>query len=156
MMDENQERSKLSVQDAWATFLRRRWLIGGGLFCCWLMVWGVSWLVPSRYRSETRILIEQQKVPEEYVVANVSVDPQERLESMKQQILSRTRLLRIVNQFHLYEKERSSTGPEELVDEMRKRDIEILPVADESSGRRGQLTAFKITYSAPSTGWHSR
>jgi len=148
MMDAGRERSSMSVHDAWAMFLRRRWLVAGGLFCCWLLVWGVSWLVPSRYRSETRILIEQQKVPEEYVVANVAVDAEERLESMKQQILSRTRLLRIIDQFHLYEKERARTGPEELVDDMRKRDVEIVP--DESSGRRGQLTAFKITYSAPS------
>jgi len=82
--------------------VRRRWLVGGGLFVCWLVIWSMSWLLPSIYRSETVILIEQQRVPEEYVVANVSVDLQQRLEGMRQQILSRTRLQHIIAQFGLY------------------------------------------------------
>ena len=41
-------------------------------------------MLPSRYRSETLIMVEQQKVPEHYVVSNVASDLQNRLQSMSE------------------------------------------------------------------------
>ncbi|HLB90284.1 MAG TPA: hypothetical protein VJK29_21680 [Terriglobales bacterium] len=87
------------------------------------------------------ILVEQQKVPEHYVISNVTIDLQERLQSMTQQILSRTRLERIIEGFHLYAGERNRLSPDELVERMRK-DIKIELV--KAPGRRDELTAFKI------------
>ena len=136
----------LTVQDYWHILLRRRWWLIGSLFVCWLVAWGASRLLPSVYRSETLILVEQQKVPEQYVVANVTIDLQEQLQSMTQQILSRTRLERIIEKFHLYTRQRQRLGPDGLVDQMRK-DIQIQLV--EAPGKSGQLTAFRIIYSAP-------
>jgi polysaccharide chain length determinant protein (PEP-CTERM system associated) len=107
-------------------------------------VWAVSWLLPAVYRSETLILVEQQKVPEQYVVSNVAADLQERLQSMTQQILSRTRLLHIIDQLNLYEKQRARTTTDEMVEMMRK-DIQIELV---QSPNRRDLTAFKIAYLA--------
>jgi hypothetical protein len=65
---------------------------------------------------------------------------------MRQQILSRTRLQHIIAQFGLY-KEANKINPDEVVEQMRK-DIKTELV--EAPGRRGQLTAFKISYTAPS------
>jgi len=146
MFDQENARPVLTVQDYWQILLRRRWWLIGSLFVCWLVAWGASRLLPSVYRSETLILVEQQKVPEQYVVANVSVDLQEQLQSMTQQILSRTRLERIIEKFHLYTRQRQRLGPDGLVDQMRK-DIQIQLV--EAPGKSGQLTAFRIIYSAP-------
>jgi polysaccharide chain length determinant protein (PEP-CTERM system associated) len=145
--DANASRTPMTFHDAWDTLVRRRWLVGGGLFACWLAVWSASWLMPSVYRSETVILIEQQKVSEEYVVANVTVDLQQRLESMKQQILSRTRLQHIIEQNGLY-REAYKTNPDEVIEQMRNRDVDAHVI--ENPGHRGQFSAFKITYSAGS------
>jgi len=112
------------------------------LFLAWLMVWGSSWVLPPRYRSGTLILVEQPTMPKDYVTPNVNDDLQERLQSITQQILSRTRLLRIIDQFHLYT-ERAHVTPDEKVDKMRK-EIEI----DLVRGAREQITAFNIYYSA--------
>jgi polysaccharide biosynthesis transport protein len=65
----------------------------------WLAVWGASWVLPSRYRSGTLILVEQPTMPKDYVTPNVNDDLQDRLRSITQQILSRTRLLHIIDQF---------------------------------------------------------
>jgi polysaccharide chain length determinant protein (PEP-CTERM system associated) len=146
MWQEESARIPMTFRDAKAILLRRRWLVGGGLFFCWLIVWAGSWLLPSVYRSDTVILVEQQKVPEEYVVANVSVDLQQRLEGMRQQILSRTRLQRIIDQFQLY-RDTNQSNPDEVIEQMRK-DVKTELV--EAPGRRGQLSAFKIGYCAPS------
>jgi polysaccharide biosynthesis transport protein len=68
----------------------------------WLLVWGASWVLPSRYRSGTLILVEQPTMPKDYVTPNVNDDLQDRLRSITQQILSRTRLLHIIDQLNLY------------------------------------------------------
>ena len=133
--------------DYWAMALRRRWAILIPLFVCWLVAFCVSWLIPSSYKSEALILVEQQKVPEQYVLRNVNVTLGDRLQSMTQQILSRTRLQATINRFHLYTTHQRFTLTEDPVERMRK-DIKISLV--DSPARPGQLTSFKIDYSAAS------
>ena len=121
---------------------RRRWWLALPAFAAWIAVSAVGWFLPAKYRSETVILVEQQRVPEQYVVPNVSADLQERLQNMTQQILSRTRLLGIMNDANLYPRLRGHMTPDELVERMRK-DIQIELV--QASDRR-ELTAFKVAY----------
>jgi polysaccharide chain length determinant protein (PEP-CTERM system associated) len=127
------------------TVRRRRWLFLVPLFLGWLLVWGVSWFLPTVYRSGTLILVDQPAVPEQYVVSNVNDDLQTRLNSITQQILSRTRLLHVIDDLHLYESKKNGRQmtPDEKVDQMRK-DIEIELV--QTPDRK--LSAFNIYYSS--------
>src|SRR6202162_4840773 len=122
---------------------RRRWQFLVPFFCGWALVWGASWLIPSTYRSGTLILVEQPSVPEKYVVSNIDSDIQHQLDSITQQILSRTRLLRIIDSLGLYAQERKHKGPDDLVEIMRK-DIEI----ELSHGDYRKLSAFNIYYAS--------
>jgi len=114
------------------------------LFVGWLLVWAASWVLPARYRSGTLILVEQPTMPKDYVTPNVNDDLQERLQSITQQILSRTRLLHIIDQLNLYSDSRNQLSPDEKVDGMRK-NIDIELVRDPSQTR---VTAFNVYYSA--------
>ena len=67
------------------------------LFFGWIVVWGASWVLPPRYQSSTLILVEQPTMPKDYVTPNINDDLQERLQSITQQILSRTRLVLSIN-----------------------------------------------------------
>jgi protein tyrosine kinase modulator len=120
---------------------RRRWQFLVPFFCGWALVWGASWLIPSTYRSGTLILVEQPSVPEKYVVSNVDTDIQHQLNSITQQILSRTRLRRIIDSLGLYAEERKHKSPDDLVENMSK-DIEI----ELSRGDDRKLSAFNIYY----------
>jgi succinoglycan biosynthesis transport protein ExoP len=113
------------------------------LFAGWLLVWGVSWVLPSRYRSGTLILVEQPTMPKDYVTPNINDDLQERLQSITQQILSRTRLLHIIDQFGLYRTSKQRVTRDDQVERMRK-DIEIELVRD----ARNQVTAFNVYYTS--------
>src|SRR5579863_10354326 len=116
-----------SMDEYWAIIRRRFWWIALPLFLCWSVVWTAGWFIPSFYISEAVILVEQQKVPENYVASNVTVDLQERLQSMTQQILSRTRLQTTIDRFHLYRPQRGLAGffqPTDPIDAMRQ-DIKI-------------------------------
>ncbi len=114
------------------------------LFLGWLIVWGASWVLPVRYKSGTLILVEQPTMPSNYVVPNVVDDLQTRLQSITQQILSRTRLLLIIDKLNLYSTARHRITPDEKVELMRKDiDIEL-----ERGTQVGQITAFRVYYSA--------
>jgi succinoglycan biosynthesis transport protein ExoP len=150
MIDEQlDDKPSRSLDEYWAIIRRRRWYIILPVFVIWALAWVGSWLLPSVYQSEALILVEQQKVPEQYVIPNVTVNLQDRLQSMTQQILSRTRLESVIKHFQLYPTRLSGslTQADDPVEQMRK-DIAIELV--EAPGRAGQLTAFKIRYSADS------
>src|SRR5437660_11975443 len=94
------------------------------LFVGWVLVCGASWIVPPTYRSGTLILVEQPTMPKDYVTPNINDDLQDRLQSITQQILSRTRLLYIIEQFNLYTSKHAQRSPDDKVQRMRK-DIDI-------------------------------
>jgi polysaccharide biosynthesis transport protein len=142
MEEELQESSELpDFADIKGIFRRRRWQFLVPFFCGWVLVWGASWLIPSTYRSGTLILVEQPSVPEKYVVSNIDSGIQQQLDSITQQILSRTRLLRIIDSLGLYAQERKNKTPDDLVEAMRK-NIEI----ELSHGDDKKLSAFNIYY----------
>lgn len=109
----------------------------------WALVWGASWVLPRRYQSSTLILVEQPTMPKDYVTPNVSNDLQERLQSITQQILSRTRLLRIIDQFSLYPSKHAERTADEKVQLMRK-DIGIELVRDS----RNEISSFNVSYTS--------
>jgi polysaccharide chain length determinant protein (PEP-CTERM system associated) len=116
------------------------------LFLGWILVWGSSWFLQARYMSSTLILVEEPNMPKNYVTPNVNDDLQARLQSISQQILSRTRLLMIIDKQNLYnQKKNRPLTPDDKVDLMRK-DIGIDLVRD----RDQSITAFRINYTAPS------
>ena len=139
-----------SLENYGAIAHRRRWWILIPVFLTWAAVWGLSWLLPSTYQSEALILLEQQNVPNLYVVPNVSASIQDRLQAISQQVLSRTRLQAIVDRFHLYPQThglRTLLDSGDPIDKMR-RDIEIELV--QAPGHPDEFTAFKMRYTARS------
>src|ERR1700751_104920 len=141
-MSEVDESPVSNWEEYWKIAYVRRWWLLLTPFLMWAIFWTVTWFLPSRYRSVTVILVEQQKVPEQYVISNVAADLQDRLQSMTQQILSRTRLQSIIESFHLYPEERKKA--QDLVERMRE-DIKIDLV--KAAAHQDALTAFKIYFS---------
>ena len=134
------------AQQVFGIIRRRRWHFLLPFFVGWLIVWGMSWFLPSIYRSGTLILVEQPSVPEKLVASNIDTDIQRQLDSISQQILSRTRLLQIIERLNLYPADRKRKTPDELVEVMRK-DIDIELVRGDDK----KLSSFNIyyTYSDP-------
>ena len=144
MVDDLEEKSEGFDLQRYLGVVRRRHLhFLAPLFLGWAIVWGASWVLPPRYLSTTLILVEQPTMPKDYVTPNVNDDLQQRMQSITQQILSRTRLLRIIDQFNLYARPHSQRSPDQKVEIMRK-DIGIELVRD----ARNQITAFNVSYSS--------
>jgi uncharacterized protein involved in exopolysaccharide biosynthesis len=101
--------------------------------------------LPDRYASTVTVLIVPQRVPESYVRSTVTASVAERLGTISQEITSRTRLERIIEEFNLYPQERRTMIMEDVIELMRRRDIEI----GLGRARRGQDTnSFTVRFAA--------
>jgi polysaccharide chain length determinant protein (PEP-CTERM system associated) len=99
--------------------LGRKWLILLPLVLgLGIAVW-VGRQLPDQYRSETLIMIMSQRIPDGYVRSTVTGGLEERLTTLNEQILSRSRLERIILDFNLYPAERSVLAMEDVVQRMR-------------------------------------
>ncbi len=99
---------------------RRKWLTVIPLVMCAVAAYAWARYQPDQYKSETLILVIPQRVPDQYVRSTVTTRLQDRLQSISQQILSRTRLERIIQDFNLYAELRRTEFMEDVVEEMRR------------------------------------
>ncbi len=124
---------------------RRRWLlilvltvIGGPL------AYGISFLVPVQYQSQTLVLVEQPTVPTSYVAPVDNTAISERLASMKQQILSRARLEPIIRKSGLFSRDLDRVPMDDLVERLQQA-IEVSPVEPMAETRSASLPGFFVT-----------
>jgi polysaccharide biosynthesis transport protein len=120
---------------------RRKWwviLTGVGMFCF------VSMIVlhlPNIYRAETVVMVDPQQVPDKFVASIVSSTIADRLSTIKEQVLSPTRLGRLIETMNLYSEMKGKASEQDLIAMMQKAiNVEVVS----SPGSR--LSAFRISY----------
>jgi len=128
----------------YVAMLRRRWvlivvlaLIGPPL------AYGVSRFLPEKFTSQTLVLIEQPTISTKIVDPLDTTDINQRLSSMQQQILSRSRLEPIIRQFNLYPRDVNRKSIDALVARLQKA-IEVTPIPPMAQTRAQQLPGFYI------------
>jgi len=125
---------------------RRKWLIIFSLLFILFGAFVYSVVTPELFKSSTTILVVPQRVPEGYVRSTVSIKIEERLATIQQQVMSRTRLTTVMDELGLFKPERKKLPMEEIVDTMRKR-IQIQVASSEKTRQRGEGSdAFTLTF----------
>jgi len=141
------KRAASSFQD-YIDIARRRiwWLLLPIVLITLSVFFGSLWL-PRSYLSEATVMIEPQKVPSNYVQPTISEDVTDRLQAIRQEILSRARLRKIIAEFNLYNSSSGRIAGDEVVELMR-RDITVEVVTNQlNTDRSKSVAAFKIGYS---------
>ena len=146
-----EEQQTIKMKDV-KEIIKRRWRVFvltviSVFFCALVIV--VLW--KPVYRATSTILIEEQEISRDYVMATVTSYAESRLQSINQRIMSSSRLLDIINRFNLYADERDRRTTEEIIDDMRKKDIKfetiMANVVDSRTGSLSQATiAFTVSY----------
>ncbi len=143
------QRRTLDVED-YIDITRRHkgWIFGPFLFTLVVSVVG-AYMWPDSYTSQAIIRIVPQQVPEEMVQAAVSQRMEQRMSAMIQTVESRSVLTNIINTFNLYPKLRNQEPIEDVIEEMKKKDISIAQVATLASttNERRLAPAYSISFS---------
>ena len=130
---------KYTADDYLRIAWRRKWIILVPFIVIAVGTFVVVKRLPNKYRSQTTILVVPQRVPDTYVRSTVTATIDDRLRSISEQILSRSRLERIIETHNLYPELRRKASLEDVVERMRG-DIKVDPM-------KGG-TAFVIAYTS--------
>ena len=107
-------------------------------------------VLPKKYTSSTLVLVEQPTVPTEFVKPVVTDDLNHRLASMQEQILSRSRLQPIIEQYNLYPHLRSSAHMEDLVERLRRAiEVELIQPMQGSVNKQPPGFHVSVTFENP-------
>jgi succinoglycan biosynthesis transport protein ExoP len=143
-----------SLQTYVAIFHRRRTLIllAGGVLLGLSLAAAFLW--PATYKSMATILIEEQEIPAELVHSTITSYADQRIETIKQQVMSRTTLWKVVEQYNLYADLRRTNPAEEVVKRFTK-DIAVEVISADVVDKRTQhaskaTIAFTVAYQSNS------
>ena len=105
-------------------------------------------LLPPVYKSTGTILIESQQIPQELIQSTVTSFADERIQIIKQRIMTSQTLFGIIKKFNLYEKEIKKTARSEILEDMRNLIVIERVSANLRNQRRGAsaLIAFTISF----------
>jgi succinoglycan biosynthesis transport protein ExoP len=143
-----------SLQAYVAIFHRRRTLIvlAGGILLGLSLA--VAFLWPATYKSMATILIEEQEIPSELVHSTITSYADQRIETIKQQVMSRITLWKVVEQYNLYADLHRTNPAEEVVKRFTK-DIAVEVISADVVDKRTQhatkaTIAFTVAYQSNS------
>lgn len=122
----------------WKAFIAALWLAGA------VLTMAVFFSLPKVYTADALIVVESQKIPENFVAPTVQTGLEARLDELKQQVLSRERLWSLIQELNLYPELRKKKTTEEVLQAMRH-DITIGLERGWSANRPG---AFRVSYKA--------
>ena len=110
----------------------------------------VAFILTPIFTSKAVIRIEDQEIPENIVQATINDYAEERIEKISQQILSRPKLIDIIEEFGLYPDIKDKETATELVKKIRK-DITIETIAARVQNTKGgtkiaATVAFSLAY----------
>lgn len=133
--------ANLKLHDYLAIARRRRawWILTAtSLF---VIATVVAFRLPDTYRSETTIIVDPQQVPNVYVTSTVSSSIMDRLSTLRQQVMSPSRLKRLYDKLNLYPDLRGRMSEQEILLAMQKKiSIEVVDAGAQ------RLSAFRLAF----------
>jgi polysaccharide chain length determinant protein (PEP-CTERM system associated) len=141
---------EIGLAEAQRTLRRYWWILPLSTLFLGALGLAATFVLPKRYTSETMVLVEQPTVGPDYVKPVISEDLSQRLASMKEKILSVTRLQPIIEKFGLYATDRSRVHIEDLVERLRKV-VEIRPMEPTPGTQSREMPGFyvDVTFNNP-------
>jgi len=141
---------EFAIADVKRVLRKHWWVILACAVSCGTLSVLVATELPKKYTSQTLLLVAKPTVPADSVKPVVTEDLNQRLASMKEQILSRTGLEPVIGKLELYHAERGKLPMEDLIERLR-RAIEISPLEATPGTQDRSIPGFsvRVTFDNP-------
>ena len=144
MQGEEATRRELTTAD-YVAMIRRHWaliivlaVLGPPLG------YGISRVIPARYVSQTLVLVQPPSVPNTIVPSMDTTTMNQKLASLKQQILSRSSLEPVIRQYGLYANDVSKKSMDQLVARLQEA-IDVTAIAPLTETESKDLPGFTVS-----------
>lgn len=139
-------RRALDVEDYIDIARRHKGWIIGPAFAFTVLAVVIAYLWPDTYQSTAVIRVIPPQVPASLVAPNLTMTMQARITSLTETILSRATLTNIISTLGLYKKQLNTHPMDDVVEQMRTKDIRISPVQTGVVTGQDRVTAFQISF----------
>lgn len=136
---------ELTFDDYWRIVKRRGWLLALVFVLLFAISAVVAVVLPPVFESTGTILVESQQVPTDLVAASITSFADERIEVIRQRVMTRENLLKIVDKYKLFGDAKISLSISEKIDSMREA-MNIAMVTVNMKGKQQAAIAFKLTF----------
>lgn len=110
-----------------------------------------AFTLPASYRSAATLLVESQDLPKAIVESPTTGAIDQRIARIRQQVLSRGDLIRLIEQHNLYPSDRRSDPLSEVIEKMRRStDVQATPGdIGQSADSRNNTVAIQMSFDYP-------
>ncbi|MFV0473753.1 MAG: GumC family protein [Pikeienuella sp.] len=129
---------------------RRSWIVALCFLLLTPLAFGVAYILPAVYSATARILVESQQIPDELARSTVTASAGERLELIRQRLMTRQNLITIIEKHNLYQGY-SDLSLSDKVEKIREDTIfQSIEFGDQQRTRGpASVAAFTISFNAP-------
>ncbi len=125
----------------WKVLVRRLPIMTVIFIICAAVGVGLAVTLPPRYEASARLLVEGAQIPDELASSTVQTEAAQRLEIIRQQLLTRENLIDVANELRVFGRN-ARMSPDEVVEAMR----ELVTIR--TLGGRNRATFMTIGFSA--------
>jgi polysaccharide biosynthesis transport protein len=136
---------ELTLSDYFAIVKRRALLLVASFVAILTVGLTVAVVLPPVYQSTGTILVESQQIPVDLVAATITSFADERIEIIRQRVMTRENLMRIIDKYDLFAENTKSLTASEKIDDIRTA-INISLVNANVKGKGQAAIAFKVSF----------
>jgi uncharacterized protein involved in exopolysaccharide biosynthesis len=141
------EEYQLTFNDYLAILRRRGALLAATFVGLLTIAVVVVVAIPPVYQSTGTIMVESQTIPTDLIPANAANLVDERIEIIRQRVMTRENLFKIIEKYKLFKDTTHATTVSDKIDAMRKQiSIESIGATVKSRRRDQGTIAFRLTF----------
>lgn len=144
-MSQDREEQAYITPDYLGILNRRKWQIAVPAVVLLVVSFAVILKLPPVYRSAGKILVETQQIPQDFVRSTVTSLAEERIQIIKQRVMTREKLLALADEHGLFVHEREDYPVSMKLDRMR-RQIYVDLIRQGNNRRGSTAIAFTLAY----------
>lgn len=136
---------EMTFKDYLSILRRRRRHMAFAFALIFLAMATVAMVLPPTYRSTGTILVESQQIPDDFIRSTVTSYADERIAIIKQRVLTRSNLLKIIQKYDMHRGRWQAQLDSEQIDGMRERVSLELIGAEQAKGGKTTI-AFRLSF----------
>lgn len=137
------------IIEIWRMFLRRFWIMAiiGGLGVG--IAAFIAYIMPPMYESEAKILVESQQIPNSLARSTVTTGAAERLSLIRQRMMTRDNLQRVIEDLELFEDRTDMTVSQKIAALRDSTKLSPIRLRGRRARGEGNVSAFTIQVRFP-------